>query len=257
MTNIMPPAWEIKEEPYVLKWASTSEEIDAALRLRFSVFNEELNEGLERSVRTGRDKDDFDDICHHLLVVHLPDNRVIGTYRMMTRELLRQRDFYSAAEFDLSRMPEDILNRGVELGRACIAREHRNIRVLYLLWKGICSYLVVMKKRYLFGCASLTSQDPADGLEALEHIRAEKFLHPDLLIPARPDYRCVSLRPLKPAASVVLPRLFKTYIMYGSRVCSEPAIDRDFKTIDFLILFDAETLDPKTYDFFFKAGARS
>ena len=37
---------------------------------------------------------------------------------------------------------------------------------------------------------------------------------------------------------VKLPRLFSTYLGIGAKVCSPPAIDRRFKTIDFLVMLD-------------------
>ena len=45
---------------------------------------------------------------------------------------------------------------------------------------------------------------------------------------------------------IQLPPLFKVYLDMGARVCSEPAIDREFGVIDFLIVLDVETLDERT-----------
>jgi putative hemolysin len=44
---------------------------------------------------------------------------------------------------------------------------------------------------------------------------------------------------------VELPRLFGMYLSMGARVCSEPAIDRAFGTIDYLVLFDLADLDDR------------
>ena len=38
----------------------------------------------------------------------------------------------------------------------------------------------------------------------------------------------------------------------GAKVISPPAIDRDFKTIDWLVMLDVRTIDPATYRFFFR-----
>jgi putative hemolysin len=45
---------------------------------------------------------------------------------------------------------------------------------------------------------------------------------------------------------VVLPPLFKVYLDMGAKVCSEPAIDREFGVVDFLIVLDVENLDVRT-----------
>jgi hypothetical protein len=51
---------EIADGKYAVRFARNAEEIEAALKLRFEVFNLELEEGLESSFQTGRDRDEFD-----------------------------------------------------------------------------------------------------------------------------------------------------------------------------------------------------
>ncbi len=41
------------------------------------------------------------------------------------------------------------------------------------------------------------------------------------------------------------PKLLRAYLTIGAKICSEPAIDREFKTIDFLTLLDLQTLHPR------------
>jgi putative hemolysin len=41
-----------------------------------------------------------------------------------------------------------------------------------------------------------------------------------------------------------VPKLLKTYLAVGARICSEPAWDRAFGTIDFLTLQDMHELTP-------------
>ena len=63
---------------YAARIARSMEEVHAAQTLRFEVFNLELNEGLEQSYATGRDEDQFDAVCDHLIVEHLPSHQVVG-----------------------------------------------------------------------------------------------------------------------------------------------------------------------------------
>jgi putative hemolysin len=49
-----------------------------------------------------------------------------------------------------------------------------------------------------------------------------------------------------------IPPLFASYLALGARVISDPAIDRQFGTIDFLVSLDVEELDPHQYRFFFR-----
>jgi putative hemolysin len=37
----------------------------------------------------------------------------------------------------------------------------------------------------------------------------------------------------------------RLYLDYGAKVCGPPAMDREFKTIDFLTLLDVEQFDPR------------
>ena len=78
---------EIATGRYVVRLAETIEEIDAALKLRFEVFNLELGEGLDSSFRTGRDRDEFDASCDHLIVTDRTNGNVVGTYRLRTIEM--------------------------------------------------------------------------------------------------------------------------------------------------------------------------
>jgi putative hemolysin len=241
------------ESRYAVRFAATPEEVDAVLALRFDVFNIELGEGLASSYLTGRDEDEYDAVCDHLMVVERRTGRAIGTYRLMRAETaLAARGFYATGEFDLSRLPAALLANAVELGRACIAREHRNTRVLFLLWKGIAAYMAHCGKRYLFGCCSLTSQDANEGARAARRLEADGHMHRKLLAPVRSGLECDAEDGAEgDLAAVRLPQLFGTYLRFGATVCSPPAIDRAFGTIDFLVLFDTYELDEPARQMFF------
>ena len=148
---------------YRLRLAETLEDREAACRLRFRVFNIELGEGLDSSYETGLDMDRYDAICEHLLVEDKVSGRVVGTYRMQSGETAKRNlGYYSEQEFSLG--PYEPLRPGIlELGRASIDREHRTPEVLMLLWRGIAQYATDMGLRYLLGCSSLNSNDPAEG----------------------------------------------------------------------------------------------
>lgn len=241
---------EIANGRYVVRLAETNEEIDAALKLRFEVFNLELGEGLDSSFRTGRDCDEFDGICDHLIVTDQTGGNVVGTYRLMTIEMAKHAGgFYSASEFDLNHLPQEVLNQALELGRACIAQSHRNRQVLFLLWKGLAQYVKARRKRFLFGCCSLTSQDPKDGNQLHDQLINGGHKHPTFFAPTRSGYECPSV-PRGPSV-VEIPKLFRMYLSIGAKVCSPPAIDRVFKTIDFLVLFDIDTMDFVTRRIYF------
>ncbi len=247
------PDTVLREGRYEVRFAHTLAELDAVLRLRYLVFNLELGEGLEESHQTGRDEDPFDAVCHHLIVLERRSGEVVGTYRMQTAEMAAQyRGFYSAQEFDLSQLPAAIIDASFEVGRACVAEKHRNTQVLFLLWKGMAVYVQASAKRFLFGCCSLTSQDPVEGRAVLAYLDRKGHLHPDLEVRPQPGWECYDdqLQP-DPKFRVKIPKLFRIYLRHHAKICGPPAIDRAFKTIDYLVIFDVEAMDRRQIRTFF------
>jgi putative hemolysin len=250
----LPPS-EMREGKYVVRFVRNLEELDAVLKLRFDVFNLELGEGLESSFQTGRDLDEYDLTCHHLMVIEEGTGEIVGTYRLQTGAMAAAaKGFYSAAEFDLSHLPVEVLEDSIELGRACIAQAYRNTQVLFLLWKGLASYIAFNRKRFLFGCCSLTSQNAAEGKLTMELLDRDGHLHERFRVPPKPEMECYPADFfIEVPFEVKLPRLFRTYLRFGAKVCGEPAIDRAFKTIDFFVLFDLFKMDRQTQQMFFGA----
>jgi putative hemolysin len=256
---------------YRLRFAETLKDREAACRLRFKVFNIELGEGLDSSYETGLDMDWYDPICVHLLVEDKTSRRVVGTYRMQSGETAKRNlGYYSEQEFSLG--PYEPLRAGIlELGRASIDREHRTPEVLMLLWRGIAQYATDMGLRYLLGCSSLNSNDPAEGWQMyrqLENFRvpAEFETRPTAAYACPPgsyDFAqqsadaqlppCRSDRsdgrsgpddssPAHAQTAVKVPKLLKTYLAIGARIAAPPAWDRGFRTIDFLTFLDLNLL---------------
>ena len=245
-------AIQLADGRYEARFAVNAAELDTVLRLRFEVFNLELAEGLQESFDTGRDEDRFDAHCHHLMVLERATGEITGTYRMQTVAMAEAAvGLYTDGEFRLDQMPQDILSRSLEVGRACIHKEHRNRKVLFLLWRGLARYVMVTNSRYLFGCCSLTTQDACHGNEVLGYLARQKHLHPDFTIEPRSGFECVCDREVQPASRRAIPDLFWTYLRFGASICGPPAIDREFKTIDFLALFDVEAMDPVSRRLFF------
>ena len=223
---------------YRLRLAGSAAEVRAAQALRFEVFNLELDEGLASAYDSGLDADPYDEVCDHLLVEDLSDGRVVGTYRLQTGLRAAQGlGYYSEQEFDFAPM-EPMRPAILELGRACIHRRHRNFKVLNLLWSGIAAVAAQRGSRYLVGCSSLTSQDEAEGAAAYRHLARHLAPAPWRTVP-RPAFAC-AMQPVAPRAPDV-PRLLSAYLALGAKLCGPPAIDREFRTIDFLTCLDLES----------------
>jgi len=236
------PDADLRQGDYTLRFVRTNSELAEIQRLRYRVFNVELSEGLDSSHELEMDIDEFDPFCHHMFVRHSKTNQIVGTYRMQSHEMaLTHQGFYAETEFDLSSFPLEAIESSVEIGRACIAKEHRSLSVLYLLWKGLGRYASHNNTRYLFGCCSLTSQDEDKGADLYNFLKRKGHLHPKLSASPLPSTICCSEHN-SPNSNIRPPRLMRAYLSLGAKICSPPAIDTEFKTIDFLALFDFETL---------------
>ncbi len=242
---------EFTEGAYSIRFARTPADLEELQRLRFEVFNRELGEGFASSWKTGRDEDRFDNQCHHLMMFHTADQKLVGTYRMQVADAQAgPRDFYCAEEFDLSQLPQEVVSRSVELGRACILKEHRNGLGLYTLWRGLASYLTWSGKRFLFGCCSLTSQDPREAESVRLQLKNSGKVSADWHVDPRPNY-AVPCEDHHDLPETPIPRLFGTYLRYGALICGAPAIDRAFGTIDYFIVLDIERIDKRLHALFF------
>jgi len=234
------PGFPFATEHYRVRLADNVDEVRLAQTLRFEIFNEELKEGLPESWRIGRDEDRFDLVCDHLLVEELSSGAIVGTYRLLTgpRAASTGIGYYSAQEFDFT--PFEPHRAGIlELGRACVAATHRNQTVLGLLWRGISIYARTAGARYLIGCSSLTSQDPAVGSSAYVQLAGRHLAPEGFRTSPLPAFAF----PIVPGPELArIPRLMAAYIAIGAHICGEPALDRVFKTIDFLTLVDLDAL---------------
>jgi len=224
---------------YRLRFARTEADLEAVQRLRYRVFNVELGEGLSGAHLSGLDADAFDTQCQHLVVALTSTGEVVGTYRMQVAASARAGlGWYAAGEFDLSDLPAHFLERSVELGRACIDAEHRDRRVLFLLFRGLVAYLQHNGAERFFGCSSLSGTDPKDGAALYRRLYADGRVHPTARAHALARHHCPVVELAGEEREIDVPKLFGIYLRYGATVLGPPAIDHEFGTIDFLTVVE-------------------
>ncbi|MBH8565083.1 GNAT family N-acetyltransferase [Nostoc sp. CENA67] len=231
----------LQTDKYILRLASTVEELESIFRLRFEVFNLELGLGFSSSNLTQRDWDQFDAVCHHLMLISKHTGKTIGTYRMQTYTMASQGLGFDAADiFNLDKIPNSVLQASVEVGRACIAKEYRNIQALLLLWQGLANYLIWSNNKYFFGCASLLTQCSIQAACAYQYFQQHNLMHSSILVYPNSDYCVEFTQNPTDICDVEIPNILQAYLNIGVKICSLPAIDRQFKTIDFLIISNIE-----------------
>ena len=134
----------------ITSFARTEAEIIEAQRLRYKIFAEEMGANLP-SAREEIDRDIFDNYCEHLLVRESAENKVVGTYRILSPDQAEKiGGYYSETEFDLTRLLH-LSDRMVEVGRSCVHRDFRDGATITQLWGGLAQYMLQHGHEYLIG----------------------------------------------------------------------------------------------------------
>lgn len=241
------PTTLLRTDLLEVKLATSLTELDAAMRLRFEVFNLELQEGLLASYERGYDTDAYDAYCDHLIVKDLRIGKVVGTYRLLRQSVAeRHIGFYSENEFDLTplkRLPGELL----ELGRSCVAHSHRNATTISKLWHAIIEYARQRGMRYLFGCGSLHHTDVEQVQPLYAYLRDHYYAPEPFRVQPVPTCRMkfdeTMPQGYEPRTmSRQLSPVMKGYLRAGAMICSPPAFDAEFGTADVLVLLEMEKL---------------
>ena len=251
------PFPELRAGNLGVRVARTAAEIDAVQALRYRVFYGEM--GAQADAATAalqRDRDMFDDVADHLLVLdHAigpgPEG-VVGTYRLIKREAAaRVGRFYSADEYDIAPIVA-FPGRILELGRSCVDAAYRSRVVMQLLWRGIAAYVFHYQIDLMFGCASLHSTDP-DALAAELTYLYYNHLAPPAVRPRALPHRFVEMRRMPPhlfdakRVQAQLPPLIKGYLRLGGFVGDGAVIDLQFNTTDVAVVVKTDLVTDKYY----------
>jgi putative hemolysin len=250
--------------------AETESEIEAAQRLRYRVFYEEMAAAPTPQMHSERrDFDKYDAFCDHLLVVdrnmrgEQGEPVVVGTYRLLRGEVAAQHGgFYTSSEFDLTPMLEASPpgTRYLELGRSCVLKSHRaRASTMQLLWRGNQLYIERYGIEIMFGCASFAGTDPAAHALPLSYLHHFHSAPEGFRIRARPELYVEMNRMPKEAidpkeALRALPTLVKGYVRVGAFIGDGAVIDKQFGTTDVLIYFPVSRIDERWRSRFDRIG---
>ncbi|GLS76329.1 hypothetical protein GCM10007904_16640 [Oharaeibacter diazotrophicus] len=254
--------------PLEVRLARSQGEIRAAQALRYAVFYEEMAAIADpATLASRRDRDAFDAVCDHLLVLdhddvlqrrfRKPMPRIVGTYRLLRQEVAEARQgFYSAGEFDLAPLVarhRDL--RFLELGRSCVLKPYRNKRTVELLWHGIWSYVLSHGLDVMIGCASLEGTDPAALALPLSFLHHNAGAAGEWAVSALPERRVdMNLMPREAidtrAALHALPPLIKGYLRLGARIGDGAVVDRQFGTTDVMIVLPVSAISSRYVSYY-------
>ncbi|MCC8994277.1 MAG: GNAT family N-acetyltransferase [Candidatus Contendobacter sp.] len=220
-------------------FARSHQEVEAAQRLRYAIFAEEMGAKLHNRI-PGLDHDRLDAYCLHL-VVRDPLDRIIGCTRILTAEAAqRAGGFYSQTEFDLTPVL-DLPGRFMEIGRTCIHPDYRSGAAINTLWAGLAAFIAEQRIDYLIGCASMPLGANGSEAQALytelaqRHLVSENLrVSPHLPLPRRANVA---------GGEYTLPPLLKAYLRLGAQIGGEPCLDPDFNVADVFVLLATRRIE--------------
>lgn len=246
--------------PLEVRLAGKPSDIKRAQKLRYKVFYRDGHAIADAvTLLARRDKDGFDKICDHLLVVDhaakpLMSGKqpVVGTYRLLRQDIAEAHGgFYSENEFDIAALTERHADlRFLELGRSCVLPPYRTKRTMELLWHGIWSYVRRHRMDVMIGCASLQGTDPdrlALQLSFLHHFarapqawrasaHASRYVEMNRMAKDAIDAK---------AALRELPPLIKGYLRVGAFIGDGAVIDQQFGTTDVLVVMPVSAISER------------
>ncbi|MET0575518.1 MAG: GNAT family N-acetyltransferase [Mesorhizobium sp.] len=246
-----------------VRLARNDAEIAAVQEVRFRVFYEEL--GARRDALHSleeRDRDRFDTLCDHLLVVDtalpVPDHRrIVGTYRLLRQETAAAAGgFYSDEEFELEKLvARHPGQRFLELGRSCVLKEYRSKRTIEILWQGLYAYINHHAIGVMTGCASFHGTEPDAHAEALSYLAHYCRTEPQWDVRAVAGrYRAMDLLPREAVntrqAVAALPPLIKGYLRVGARIGDGCVVDHDFGTTDVFIVMPVAEIGARYLNYY-------
>lgn len=224
-------------------------DIEAAQRLRYQTFAEEMGAALPHAVRSALtgdmiDVDQFDPHADHLLAKEATTGRVVGCYRLLPPDGARAAGgLFADTIFDLGGLNR-LRPKLVELGRASVHAQHRNGAVMGMLWAGILRYQEITGYEWGIGCLSVRMEGGYPRGALVRGVRDAAFgAHPApeqyRVTPRNPvQVNGLSLSKLPDPGRVRIPPMVAGSLRIGGQICGEPSYDADFDMADFVVLIN-------------------
>lgn len=218
----------IEKGPYRARFANGAADILAVQRLRYAAFHD----GAE-----GIDADEFDEICHNVMVERIEDGALLGCFRFMHLSPgASVKECYSAQFYELSHLvafESDLL----EMGRFCIDPSINDPNIVRIAWTVITRYVDAHQIGMLFGCSSFAGTDAQKYEDAFALLK-ERHIAPRRWLPRAKAPRVFQfakkLRLKKPNLKLAqkrMPPLLRTYLTMGGWVSDHAVVDTHMNTL--------------------------
>ena len=230
---------------YAARLAETQHDLTAAQALRHRSFLG--RRGIAKP--DGRDSDDFDAICRHVLVEDRASGTLVCCYRLLAfRAGESLSGSYAGQVYDL-RALEGFAGAKLELGRFCLDPAWHDPDILRLAWGAMAQIVDAEAIGLLFGCSSFEGADWPAHAPALALLR--NHLAPAQWMPGQKaaqvfDFAsqlrdtAVDLR----AAMQSLPPLLRTYLAMAGWVSDHAVLDRALDTLHVFTAVEIAKIPP-------------
>ena len=235
----------IRKGRYVVRFAETDADLQAAQRLRWLAFHG----GSRPQQGAGGDADRFDALCRHILVEELAGGRLVCTFRIMFID--RGADLsqsYSAQYYELAGL-KNYDGRMIEMGRFCLHPSCHDADIVRIAWGAMTRIVEDNRVDMLFGCSSFAGIETVDYLDVFAVLKAY-HLAPQRWLPAvkAPNvFRFAARLRRKPdmrAAMQKMPALLKTYLMMGGWVSDHAVVDAELNTLHVFTGVEIKAIPP-------------
>ncbi len=140
-----------------------------------------------------RDIDKYDNFYDHIVLWDNEQYELVGAYRIVPIARVDKEQsntgLYSETLFDLSNLPKDIREQGLELGRSFVQPAYWGKRSLDYLWHGIGAYLNKNTQiRYLLGAVSISNDLNTEAKASLVRFYQTYFADKNNIITATRPY---------------------------------------------------------------------
>ncbi len=237
----MPADRSLAAHPRFEVWhARHPDSITESMALRHRVFVAEMGAASNHAYL---ESDHYDAYCEHVIVRERATGAVVATSRVLLPDRAEALGCcYTDGEFWLTRLAA-LRPQMAELGRTCVAREHRDGLVIRLMWSGVQGLLGEAGCRWLIGAVSVPVADGMARVAAISRELANRCPAPE---PWRVwPRRRLDLTGIRATETVSLPPLIKSYVRMGARLLGDPHWDPAFGTADFPMMIDLAELDPR------------
>lgn len=226
---------------YEVRLAQDAADLRAVQRLRYAVFGTELGGGGPTvDHAAGLERDGFDALADHLMLVDGSTQAVVGVYRLLPGDRLGPGQmFCSEAEYDLTPLRR-CGRRLLELGRSCLHADHRGGTGMVHLWNGLADYIAASGAEVLFGVASFQGTDTARLAGALAYLHRHHLAPPELRVRSRRPVDLAQAAAVdRRAAMLATPALLKGYLRLGGFIGDGAFVDHALNTVDVCVVLEA------------------